>query len=42
MVELARRRGSELAFGNVDYRVIDAERLELDSGSVGGVPCQST
>ena len=34
MVEVARRRGTELALGNVDYRVIDAERIALDSGSV--------
>jgi SAM-dependent methyltransferase len=42
MVEVARRRGNELGLGNVDYRVIDAERIELDSGSVDGVLCQST
>jgi ubiquinone/menaquinone biosynthesis C-methylase UbiE len=42
MVEVARRRGSELGLRNVDYRVIDAERIELDSGSVDGVLCQST
>ena len=41
MVEVARRRGSELGLGNADYRVIDAERIELDSGSVDGVLCQS-
>jgi SAM-dependent methyltransferase len=41
MVEVARRRGSELRLGNVEYRVIDAERIELDSGSVDGVLCQS-
>lgn len=41
MVEVARRRGNELALGNVDYRVIDAERIELDSGSVDGALCQS-
>jgi SAM-dependent methyltransferase len=42
MVEVARRRGTELGLGNVEYRVIDAERIELDSGSVNGVLCQST
>lgn len=42
MVEVARRRGTELGLGNVDYRVIDAERIELDSGAVDGVLCQST
>jgi SAM-dependent methyltransferase len=41
MVEVARRRGTELALGNVDYRVIDAEHIELDSGSVDGALCQS-
>jgi ubiquinone/menaquinone biosynthesis C-methylase UbiE len=41
MVEVARRRGNELALGNVDYRVVDAERIELDSGSVDGALCQS-
>jgi ubiquinone/menaquinone biosynthesis C-methylase UbiE len=41
MVEVARRRGTELALGNVDFRVIDAERIELESGSVDGVLCQS-
>jgi SAM-dependent methyltransferase len=42
MVEVARRRGSELGLGNVEHRVIDAERIELDSGSVDGVLSQST
>jgi SAM-dependent methyltransferase len=42
MVEVARRRGTELGLGNVEYRLIDAERIELDSGSVDGVLCQST
>jgi SAM-dependent methyltransferase len=42
MVELARRRGAELGLAKVDHRVIDAERMELDSGSVDGVLCQST
>jgi ubiquinone/menaquinone biosynthesis C-methylase UbiE len=42
MVEVAHRRGSELGLSNVNYRVIDAERIELDSGSVDGVLCQST
>lgn len=42
MVEVARRRGTELGLENVDYRVIDAERTGLDSGSVDGVLCQST
>ena len=41
MVEVARRRGAELGLQNVDYRVIDAERIELDADSVDGVLCQS-
>jgi SAM-dependent methyltransferase len=41
MVEVARRRGGELGLGNVDYRVMDAERIELDSDSVDRVLCQS-
>jgi SAM-dependent methyltransferase len=42
MVDVARRRGAQLGLGNVDYRVIDAERIELDADSVDGVLCQST
>lgn len=41
MVEVARRRGGELGLRNVDYRVIDAERMELDTDSVDGVLCQT-
>jgi SAM-dependent methyltransferase len=41
MVEVARRRGSDLGLANVDYRVIDAERIELETDSVDGVLCQS-
>jgi ubiquinone/menaquinone biosynthesis C-methylase UbiE len=40
MVEVARRRGAELGHRNVDYRVMDAERIELDSDSVDGVLCR--
>ena len=42
MVEVARRRGTELGLANVDYRVLDAERIGLDTGAVDGVLCQST
>jgi SAM-dependent methyltransferase len=42
MVAVARRRGTELGLANVDYRVIDAERIELGKGSVDGVLCQNT
>jgi SAM-dependent methyltransferase len=41
MVEVARRRGAELGLENVDYRVIDAERIDLDVASVDGVLCRS-
>jgi ubiquinone/menaquinone biosynthesis C-methylase UbiE len=40
MVELARRRGGELGLENVDYRVIDAESIELEDDSVDGVLCR--
>jgi SAM-dependent methyltransferase len=40
MLDAARRRGSELGLANVEYRVIDAERIELDDDSVDGVLCR--
>jgi ubiquinone/menaquinone biosynthesis C-methylase UbiE len=40
MVEVARRRGDELGLENVDYRVIDAENIDLDDNSVDGVLCR--
>ena len=40
MLDAARRRGAELALDNVDYRVIDAERIELADDSVDGVLCR--
>ena len=40
MLEAARRRGTELGVANVEYRVIDAERIELDDDSVDGVLCR--
>ena len=40
MVEVARRRSSELGLRNVDHRVMDAERLELDDDSVDGAICR--
>ena len=42
MVEVARRRGIELGLTNVDHRVIDAERIELETDSVDGVVSQSS
>jgi SAM-dependent methyltransferase len=40
MLDAARRRGVELGVANVDYRVMDAERIELDDDSVDGVLCR--
>jgi SAM-dependent methyltransferase len=40
MLDAARRRGAELGLANVDYRIIDAERIELDDDSVDGVLCR--
>ena len=40
MLDAARRRGAELGLTNVDYRIIDAERIELDDDSVDGVLCR--
>lgn len=40
MVEAARRRGAERGVANVDYRVIDAQRIDLETDSVDGALCQ--
>jgi ubiquinone/menaquinone biosynthesis C-methylase UbiE len=40
MVGVARRRGAELGLASVQYRVMDAERVELDADSVDGVICR--
>ena len=40
MVEVARRRSAELGVANVEHRVMDAERIELDDDSVDGVLCR--
>jgi SAM-dependent methyltransferase len=37
MVEAARRNGERLRLSNVEYRVLDAERMDLDDDSVDGV-----
>ena len=37
MLDVARRRGAELGLGNVDCRLMDAERIELDAFWVVGV-----
>jgi ubiquinone/menaquinone biosynthesis C-methylase UbiE len=40
MVKVARRRGAELGLQNVDFRVMDAEQIELEEESVDGVLCR--
>ena len=40
MVEVARRRGAELGVRNLEHRVMDAERIELENDSVDGVLCR--
>jgi SAM-dependent methyltransferase len=40
MLDAARRRGTELGLAKVDYRLIDAERIELDDDSVDRVLCR--
>jgi len=40
MVDVARRRGSELGYRNLEFRTIDAENLELEDASVDGVICR--
>ena len=41
MVDVARRYRAELAVENVEFRVTDAEQIDLDDESVDGVLCQS-
>ena len=40
MLDAARRRGAALGLGNVDYRVIDAQRIGLPDDSVDGILCR--
>jgi SAM-dependent methyltransferase len=40
MVDAARRQGAALGFDRVEYRVLDAEALELPDESVDGVLCR--
>jgi len=40
MLDVARRRGGELGIGNVEYRVVDAEQIDLDEDSVDRVVCR--
>jgi ubiquinone/menaquinone biosynthesis C-methylase UbiE len=39
MVEIARRRAAELGLENVDFDVIDAQRMELEPESFDAVLC---
>jgi ubiquinone/menaquinone biosynthesis C-methylase UbiE len=40
MVDAARRRADELGASNVDFRTMDAERMDLPDDSVDGVVCR--
>lgn len=40
MLATAARRGAELGVTNAEYRLIDAEKIDLDSNSVDGVMCR--
>ncbi len=40
MVERARKRGAELGVGNAEFRVLDAQAMDLDDASVDGVICR--
>jgi SAM-dependent methyltransferase len=40
MVDAARRRAQELDVSNAEFRTLDAERMDLDDGSVDGVLCR--
>jgi ubiquinone/menaquinone biosynthesis C-methylase UbiE len=40
MMEVARRRGAARGLVNVDYRVMDAEHIELEANSVDAVLCR--
>jgi ubiquinone/menaquinone biosynthesis C-methylase UbiE len=40
MVAAARRRAEELGASNVEFRTMDAERMDLDDDSVDGVLCR--
>src|SRR5205085_2511988 len=40
MVAAARRRGEQQGLTNVDYRVMDAENMDLDDGSVDAAMCR--
>src|SRR5438552_7776904 len=40
MVEVAKRRAKELGVANAEFRVVDAEHIDLEDGSVDGILCR--
>ena len=40
MVDAARQRGTELGITNIDYRVLDAQKMDLADASFDGVVCR--
>ena len=40
MVDAARRRAEELGVSNAEFRTLDAERMDLEDGSIDGVLCR--
>jgi ubiquinone/menaquinone biosynthesis C-methylase UbiE len=40
MVDAARKRGAEIGVKNADYRVLDAQAMDLDDASFDGVICR--
>jgi SAM-dependent methyltransferase len=40
MVDAARRRAEELGVSNAEFRTLDAERMDLDDGSIDGALCR--
>lgn len=40
MVDAARKRGAELGIQNVDYRVLDAQAMDLQDASFDGIICR--
>jgi SAM-dependent methyltransferase len=40
MVEVAKRRAEELGIENAEFRVMDAQHIDLEDGSVDGVLCR--
>jgi ubiquinone/menaquinone biosynthesis C-methylase UbiE len=40
MVEVAKRRAAEVGIENAEFRVMDAEHIDLETGSVDGILCR--